>query len=247
MDILKMSKLNEKYIDLETKLLNFHIKSTEEFKRGSNHIFLCKMSNLKENFYAIYKPKIGEKPLRDFKYGSLYKREIASYEISKFLNWPKLPPIVIRDGIYGEGSFQFYIPHDPSNNYFDLYEKYKKELELVALFDLIILNTDRKAGSILIDEDMQIWSIDQALSFNSYTRIRTVMFEYNNRLIQDKQIKEIKILIDNLESESILLNSLNDLLDKEEILSLLKRCKQIVNYKFFPDLDPYYNVPYPLI
>ena len=98
-----------------------------------------------------------------------------------------------------------------------------------------------------IDEDMQIWSIDQALSFNSYTRIRTVMFEYNNRLIQDKQIKEIKILIDNLESESILLNSLNDLLDKEEILSLLKRCKQIVNYKFFPDLDPYYNVPYPLI
>ena len=242
-----MSKLNEKYIDLETKLLNFHIKSTEEFKRGSNHIFLCKMSNLKENFYAIYKPKIGEKPLRDFKYGSLYKREIASYEISKFLNWPKLPPIVIRDGIYGEGSFQFYIHHDPSNNYFDLYEKYKKELELVALFDLIILNTDRKAGSILIDEDMQIWSIDQALSFNSYTRIRTVMFEYNNRLIQDKQIKEIKILIDNLESESILLNSLNDLLDKEEILSLLKRCKQIVNSKFFPDLDPYYNVPYPLI
>lgn len=73
------------------------------------------------------------------------------------------------------------------------------------------------------------------------------MFEYNNRLIQDKQIKEIKILIDNLESESILLNSLNGLLDKEEILSLLKRCKQIVNSKFFPDLDPYYNVPYPLI
>ena len=87
--------------------------------------------------------------------------------------------------------------------------------------------------SILIDEDKQIWSIDQALSFNSYTRIRTVMFEYNNRLIQDKQIKEIKILIDNLESESILLNSLYDLLDKEEILSLLKRCKQIVNSKFF--------------
>ena len=75
----------------------------------------------------------------------------------------------------------------------------------------------------------------------------TIWFEYNNRLIQDKQIKEIKILIDNLESESILLNSLYDLLDKEEILSLLKRCKQIVNSKFFPDLDPYYNVPYPLI
>ena len=55
-----MSKLNEKYTDLETKLLNFHIKSTQEFQRGSNHIFLCEMSNLKENFYAIYKPKNGE-------------------------------------------------------------------------------------------------------------------------------------------------------------------------------------------
>ena len=55
-----MSKLNEKHFNLETKLLNFHIKSTKEFKRGSNHIFLCEMSNLKENFYAIYKPKNGE-------------------------------------------------------------------------------------------------------------------------------------------------------------------------------------------
>lgn len=247
MDILKMSKLNEKYTDLETKLLNFHIKSTQEFERGSNHIFLCEMSNLTENFYAIYKPKKGEKPLRDFRYGTLYKREIASYKISKFLNWPKLPPIVIRDGLYGEGSFQFYIQHDPSNNYFDLYKKYKRELELVALFDLIILNTDRKAGSILIDEDKQIWSIDQALTFNPYTRIRTVMFEYNNTLIKDKQIEEIKILIDNLESESILFNSLKELLDKDEISYLLKRCKEIVNAKFFPELDPYYNVPYPLI
>ena len=98
-----------------------------------------------------------------------------------------------------------------------------------------------------MDEDKQIWSIDQALTFNPYTRIRTVMFEYNNKLIKDKQIEEIKILIDNLESESILFNSLKELLDKDEILYLLKRCKEIVNAKFFPELDPYYNVPYPLI
>ena len=73
------------------------------------------------------------------------------------------------------------------------------------------------------------------------------MFEYNNTLIKDKQIEEIKILIDNLESESILFNSLKELLDKDEISYLLKRCKEIVNAKFFPELDPYYNVPYPLI
>ncbi len=54
MDIFKLSKLNEKHTDLETKLSNFHIKTTREFERGSNHIFLFEMSNLKENFYAIY-------------------------------------------------------------------------------------------------------------------------------------------------------------------------------------------------
>ena len=62
---------------------------------------------------AIYKPRDGEKPLRDFPSGTLYKREQAAYEISKLLKWPNIPLTVVRDGPYGVGSMQLYLDCDP--------------------------------------------------------------------------------------------------------------------------------------
>ena len=127
-----------------------------------------------------YKPLRGERPLVDFFTGNLFSREKAAYEISKFFGWPSLPPLIIREGPYGLGSFQLFIKHNPKENYFTLYESHKEDLKKVIIFDFIILNTDRKAGSIILDDSNEIWAIDQALTFNPYTRFRTVMFEFNN-------------------------------------------------------------------
>lgn len=232
---------------IEEQLKLFEIKDVREIFNGSNKVFLCEMINGKDKLYSIYKPISGEKPLRDFFSGNLCYREKAAYEISKFLLWPNLPPLVIREGPFGKGSFQKFIDHDLNKNYFTLYDDYREDLFYVAIFDFITLNTDRKAGSILIDNEKKIWTIDQALTFNPYTRFRTVMFEFNNQPINENTLKKINKLFEMVENESEIFKRLSTWISQDEIDSLKKRCQTLIKYKKLPKLDPYYNVPYPLI
>tara|TARA_B100000941_G_scaffold290766_1_gene274563 strand:+ start:2154 stop:2870 length:717 start_codon:yes stop_codon:yes gene_type:complete len=232
---------------LENKLQKFEVKGIGEIYQGSNRVFLCELVNDEEKILSVYKPLKGEKPLVDFFSGNLYSREKAAYEISKFLDWPNLPPLVIREGPYGIGSFQKYIIHDPKENYFTLFESHKENLLKVIVFDFIILNTDRKAGSIILDENENIWSIDQALTFNPYTRFRTVMFEFSNQLIEEKIIQKVKKLSNELNNKAKIFKDLEKLISYEEMDYLITRCEELIKNKKLPILDPNYNVPYPLI
>ena len=238
-----MSSLNS----LENKLQKFEVKGIREIYQGSNRVFLCELVNDEEKILSVYKPLKGEKPLVDFFSGNLYSREKAAYEISKFLDWPNLPPLVIREGPYGIGSFQKYIIHDPKENYFTLFESHKENLLKVIVFDFIILNTDRKAGSIILDENENIWSIDQALTFNPYTRFRTVMFEFSNQQIEEKIIQKVKQLSNELKNKAKIFKDLEKLISYEEMDYLITRCEELIKNKKLPILDPNYNVPYPLI
>ena len=232
---------------LENKLQKFEVKGIGEIYQGSNRVFLCELVNDEEKILSVYKPLKGEKPLVDFFSGNLYSREKAAYEISKFLDWPNLPPLVIREGPYGIGSFQKYIIHDQKENYFTLFESHKENLLKVIVFDFIILNTDRKAGSIILDENENIWSIDQALTFNPYTRFRTVMFEFSNQQIEEKIIQKVKQLSNELKNKAKIFKDLEKLISYEEMDYLITRCEELIKNKKLPILDPNYNVPYPLI
>lgn len=235
--------------DTEKKLKQFSVKGIKEVFNGSNRVFLCEMVDEISNkkILSIYKPIQGERPLRDFFVGNLCSRELAAYEISKQLGWPNLPPLVNRDGPFGFGSFQMFIDHDPKYNYFNLFDGFQKQLKEVMFFDHIILNTDRKAGSIILDESKQIWAIDQALTFNPYTRIRTVMFEFNKMKIDDFLLSQVEKLLRIFERKEELFKILIELLSQEEIESLIARIKKLLKDRRLPELDPYINVPYPLV
>ena len=235
--------------DTEKKLKQFSVKGIKEVFNGSNRVFLCEMvdESSEKKILSIYKPIKGERPLRDFFVGNLCSRELAAYEISKQLGWPNLPPLVNRDGPFGFGSFQMFIDHDPKYNYFNLFDGFQKQLKEVIFFDHIILNTDRKAGSIILDDKKQIWAIDQALTFNPYTRIRTVMFEFNNMKIDDFLLSQVEKLLRIFERKEELFKILIELLSQEEIESLIARIKKLLKDRRLPELDPYINVPYPLI
>ena len=94
-------------------------------------------------------------------------------------------------------------------------------------FDHIILNTDRKAGSIILDANKQIWAIDQALTFNPYTRIRTVMFEYNKMKIDDFLLSQVEKLFKTLERKEEFKILTELLSQEEEIESLIARIKKL--------------------
>ena len=58
---------------------------------------------------CVYKPVAGERPLWDFPGGTLARREVAAYVVSAGLGWDVVPPTVLRDGPFGEGSVQWWI------------------------------------------------------------------------------------------------------------------------------------------
>ena len=81
---------------------------------ASNYTFLTRLGpHPPSGLRAVYKPARGESPLWDFEAGSLYQREVAAYELSKSLGWPRIPPTVVREKApHGVGAMQLFIDAD---------------------------------------------------------------------------------------------------------------------------------------
>ncbi|HWC37209.1 MAG TPA: phosphatidylinositol kinase, partial [Acidimicrobiales bacterium] len=81
---------------------------------ASNYTFLARLGPYPpDGLQAVYKPARGESPLWDFESGSLYRREVAAYELSKVLGWPNIPPTIVREKApHGVGAVQLFIDAD---------------------------------------------------------------------------------------------------------------------------------------
>jgi hypothetical protein len=198
-------------------------------------------------FYGIYKPQAGERPLRDFPRGTLYRRECAAYELSLALGWPSIPPTVIRHGPHGIGSVQLFIDADPRANFFTMRETELSTFEPVAAFDLLANNADRKAGACLRDPAGRVWAIDQGLTFNPYALQRTVMWEFCGEPIAQRLVDDIRRITPELSPRARLGCRLEELLVEGELEALGERLERVLADPVFPVLDPNYNVPWPLI
>src|SRR5262245_31832288 len=89
---------------------------------------------------AVYKPVRGERPLWDFPPG-LHRRETAAYRLSEALGWGLVPPTVVRQGPFGEGSVQLFVPADFEQHYFTLHEQrpdLHPQLKAICALDLLI-------------------------------------------------------------------------------------------------------------
>lgn len=212
---------------------------------GSNYTFLLWVSaGKKQCVRAIYKPRDGEKPLRDFPSGTLYKREQAAYELSRLLKWPNIPLTIIRDGPYGVGSMQLYLDCDPRITYFDMRDTIPKDLFPLAIFDLLVNNADRKAGHCLLDSEEKVWSIDHGLTFHSSFKMRTVMLEYCGQEIPEHLVTDMKNLLNTFTEKSKVFETL---IQPEEIRALQYRLVEIIETPVMPTLDPNVNIPWPLV
>ena len=123
---------------------------------SSNATFLVNLQLEGQVHQGIYKPVRGERPLWDFEPG-LHRRECAAYHLSRALGLLVVPPTVIREGPFGEGSLQWFVNADHSQHYFTIFEHREDlhdQLRTIALFDVLANNTDRKSGHCLIAEDM---------------------------------------------------------------------------------------------
>jgi len=145
---------------------------------ASNGTFLAEVADGHGSALAVYKPRRAEAPLWDFPDGTLYRREVAAFELADALGWPHVPPTAVVDGSLGVGSAQLFVEHDPEEHFFALAGTRLDDFAEVALFDAIANNADRKAGHCLHGPDGNVWLVDHGVCFAEEPKLRTVIWDF---------------------------------------------------------------------
>jgi len=210
---------------------------------ASNATFLAELTLDAESALAVYKPERGERPLWDFPPG-LYKREIAAYHLSEALGWGLIPLTVCRDGPYGEGSLQLFVPADFEQNYFTLREEpeHRERLERICLFDILANNADRKGGHCLLGDDGAVYAIDNGLTFHVDWKLRTVIWDFGGEPIPASLLADVRRLL-----KRSVPATLGDLLDAGEQKALLARARAVLKAGRFPEDTTGRRYPWPLV
>jgi hypothetical protein len=228
-------------------LQHSHIVECGLIPWGSNYTFLATLDvDQPHPLLAVYKPRRGEAPLWDFPDGTLYKRECAAFLLSEALNWHLVPPTVIRQGPNGIGTVQLYMHHQQTDaDYFALREQHSREVQALAVFDLIANNTDRKAGHCLRDEEGRVWGIDHGLTFHVQPKLRTVIWDFGGERIPKRLLHDIKRVYKALESpQGQMVETLQELLFPEEVQALKQRMHYLLEHPEFPCLQTRRGVPW---
>jgi uncharacterized repeat protein (TIGR03843 family) len=211
---------------------------------SSNATFLVEGCLDGETARAIYKPHRGEQPLWDFPNG-LYQREVASYELSRALEWDLVPLTITRDDApLGIGSLQRFVDADFAQHYFTLLEDeaHHHAFRRLCAFDIVSNNTDRKSGHVLIDQAGHIWAIDNGLSFHQEFKLRTVIWDFAGEDVPADVLADLEAFID-----GGLPDPLAALLDSFERDATLTRARALLHEGRFPTDTTGRRHPWPLV
>ena len=210
---------------------------------SSNGTFLVRIELDGDEELAIYKPVAAERPLWDYPSG-LARREVAAYELSRALGWDLVPPTVLRDGPFGEGSVQRFVDADFSEHYFTLREDeaHDDAFRRLCAFDIVANSGDRKGGHCLVDGDGRIWAIDNGLSFHQEFKVRTVIWDYAGEPLPSEVAEGLIALLDDG-----LPGPLAELLDPFERDAALTRAGALLQTAHFPHDPTGHRYPWPLV
>lgn len=148
----------------------------------------------------VYKPLAGEAPLWDFPDGTLGRREVAAYELSKALGLDLVPLTLWVEGPLGEGSAQAWVegeatdlidllrPEELTDAWLPILSAVTQDdqpvvlahrddprLREVALFDALLNNADRKASHLIARGD-RLAGVDHGVSLHAEDKLRTVVW-----------------------------------------------------------------------
>jgi hypothetical protein len=203
-----------------------------------------KDSDGEREFACIYKPIAGERPLWDFPDGTLANREYLTFLLSHWLDLHLVPPTILRDGPYGTGMVQMWIDIDPEIELMDFYSKDDPGLRSLALFDIIINNTDRKIGHLIPSTEGHLYGCDHGVTFHEEDKLRTVLWQWAGEKFTDAETdllhraREIFLL-----SKREIIESL---IEAEEIKATIARIDRALVAGSFPQPNPDWPaVPWP--
>ena len=210
---------------------------------SSNGTFLVDLCLDGAEGAAIYKPHRGERPLWDYPTG-LYRREVAVHVVSEALGWGIVPETVLRkDGPYGPGSLQRFVPSHFEEHYFTMLERPELHgtLKAICLFDLLVNNGDRKSGHCLRGEDGRIWAIDHGLCLHEEAKLRTVIWDFAGLPMPPERLDDVARLAASPPPE------LAVLLEPAELEALVARAAALLRRPVFPVVSSGRAYPWPLV
>jgi uncharacterized repeat protein (TIGR03843 family) len=237
---------------------------------ASNSTFLCRLGPEDGGPRAVYKPISGERPLWDFADGTLASREYAAWLVSDALGWAVVPPTVLRDGAAGPGMVQLWCEPDPAQTPVDLLpegalppgqlhvlDAFDQDdhpvmlvhedtpaLSRMALFDVVVNNTDRKGGHVLAMPDGHRYGVDHGVCFHVDDKLRTVLWGWHGRPIPDEDAAALRGLAQRLDED--LGDRLAELLTDDEIAATRRRLARLLRAGRFPQPGPGWpSIPWP--
>ena len=206
--------------DKLNELLTGEIEVVGRIVDASNASIYCKVGKVS----AIYKPIAGERPLWDFPDGHLAWREVAAYIVSEEMGFHCVPPTVLREGPFGEGSLQLWI--EDTEEVGERYLERSPQLRKIALFDAVINNTDRKIGHLLY-KNGEVLGCDHGVTFHEDFKLRTVLWQFADFTLDIEEINSLKSIPNSL-------NKLDGLLTNQEIAAMQDRIANLLQNGKFP-------------
>jgi uncharacterized repeat protein (TIGR03843 family) len=198
---------------------------------------------------AVWKPTLGERPLFDFPIGTLTRREVAAYLVSEATGWGIVPPTLLRDGPYGEGSLQRWIDVDPEADVIEMVNGDDPRLRRVAVLDAILNNTDRKAGHLLPVPGGHLYAVDHGVTFSEEPKLRTVLWAWEGEPFDQEEVAALAGIREALGSAAVpgpLARALAELLAAPEIEATRARVAALLDARVFPSpSDDWPAIPWP--
>ncbi|PUA79381.1 phosphatidylinositol kinase [Nocardioides currus] len=233
---------------------------------ASNATFVGEVDGLR----VVYKPVAGERPLWDFPDGTLAGREVAAYTVSEALGWDVVPRTILRDGPHGPGMVQVWQEPDPAQDAVDLVpagrtpdgfrhvfdgvdardrevsliHEDSTALRLMAVFDVLVNNADRKGGHVLAMAGGHRYGVDHGLTFHVDHKLRTVLWGWMGEPLREQEVGGVRRVLADVGG------ALGDVLAEHvldaEIEAFARRCRTLLDTGVLPSpRDEWPVIPWP--
>jgi len=116
-------------------------------------------------------------------------------------------------------------------------------LHRLAVFDVLINNADRKGGHVLAGADGQVYGVDHGVSLHTDDKLRTVLWGWAGKPIDDDVLGTVAALRDTLHGS--LAAELAPHLTRHEIAALRARVVELLDNPIMPSPDRHRPIPWP--
>ncbi|HEX8510712.1 MAG TPA: SCO1664 family protein [Propionibacteriaceae bacterium] len=235
---------------LDARLGDGELEVVGRLMQASNATFLSRLKSASSEIDCVYKPIRGERPLWDFPLHTLGLREVAAYEVSRIGGFDVVPVTVLADGPVGLGSLQVWVDTADGDNeklvdlvptrqlprpgWFDVVDGMDPheisvsvvhadhpDLRLLAVFDVLVNNADRKGGHILFS-DGRVFGVDHGISFHTDNKLRTLLWGWAGCDLSERE----RGAVDKARTDAP--EALSELLSDLEIEAFVRRAEMLL-------------------